>query len=262
MPVFDLRPERGEAIELVSDYSATDDATPLTVDDSQASTGDLTVTFDQRGRPADWKRLKGQKIQVQVTGRSPRPLGTVAHVSGGDGAVSLAIDTVLNRMAVVRRARPQTGTLGALVTYWAHLCGIDAASVQVDARIASVPIAAVGFYDNVWLRLKQFAAATGIEVVGRDNAIVVRPPRPVQLFVDDDLLVSSQWDVDDTTLAQQIEVVYYEPKYVDPGEDTPDFSRSDRPVATADDPFTFPTARGRIINSTPPGYAGGKRGIT
>lgn len=256
MPVFDLTSDAGVVIEQTADYSATDDATPLSVDDTSASTGDLTVSFDDRGRPAAWKRLKGQKVTVQVTGRDPRPLGTVQHVSGGDAGVSLAIDTVLNRLAVTRKAEPYTGTIGGVLGYWAGLCGLDDDDVTVAASIAQAKVSCVGFYDSVWLRIKQFSAALGFEVVSVDNVLVARPPRPVTITIDDDLLVSTQWDVDDTTMTRYLEVVYYEPSQILPGDQTADYSRSTVPQADADDPIALRTSKGHAINKQPPGWTG------
>lgn len=256
MPIFDLIPEHGDVIEVVSDYTATDDATPLSIDSSAASTGDLTVSIDGHARPAAWKRLRGLKVQVQVAGRPARSLGKVSHVSGGDGPVSLVLDTVLNRLAVTRAAKPKTGTLASIFTYWASLCGVAAADVQVDSRVASIQFAAVGFYDSVWTRMKQLCAAVGVEVVSTDNTIVVRPPRPVTLVIDDELLVSTSWDVDDSTLAQQIEVIYYDPQPVVAGDQTADYSRSTKPSPDADDPFELDHTGGRAINTLPPGWVG------
>ncbi len=263
MPVFDLTPERGNPIEFTSDFSATDDCTPLSVDDTSGSTGDLTVSFDGRGRPAIWKRLKGQTLQVQVTGKDPRPLGKVAHVSGGDAVISLAIDTVLNQMSVPRHALPYTGTVGGVVRYWAGLCGLQHDDVRIDAKVTAAKIAAVGFYDNVWLRLKMFTSALGIEVVAIDNVLVVRAPRSVLLTIDDNLLVSSDWDMTEDQLAHSIDITYYEPTEIVAGEMTPDYSRAGISDPTdTDDAYDYRTGSGPAKNTLPPGWLGSKGIVT
>lgn len=258
MPTVDLLFERGLQLTQATDFTFTDDATPLGIDDSSGSTGAMTVNFDRQGmRPALMKQLKGQAVILSLSADEQRAIGKVTHSSGTEAGVGIDIDSVALRLAVARSAKPFTGTLEDAMRYWASLVKIDPAQVQVDASIASKQVALVGFHDNVWLRIKQLVAAVGIEVVIQDDTIVVRPPRAVVISARS--LSATSWDVDDTSMAQTIEVYYYDPQSIVAGDYTADYSRSNVDPANADDAGAGQATANRAANQLPPGYT--KRGV-
>jgi hypothetical protein len=253
MPRLDLEFSRGAALQQVSGFTFVDDATPLGIDDTTGSTGAMTVTLAAgQMRPADAKSLRGQMVTISSTGDDRRTIGKVTHVSGTLDSIGLDIDSISLRLAVKRNAKPFIGRLEDGIIYWAGLCKVDPSSVQVDDAIAGQQIALVGFRDNVWQRIKQLCAAVEIEVVIQDNAIVVRPPRA--LVVDAARVSAKSWDVDDTSLAQIIEVAYYDPRSVVSGDYSPDYSRSNVSADAADDPDGGLVTANRAANQLPPGY--------
>jgi hypothetical protein len=255
VPRFDLDFERGLVLSQVTDFTFTDDATPLAVDDSTGSTGSMSVTFARQDiRPATMKRLKGQGVVLSSVGQDDRYLGRVSHVSGSEQAVSLDIDSVAIRLTVKRDAKPYIGTLEGALIYWAGLVGVPAGNVEVDPDLADQEVRLVGFSDSVWLRIKMLCAATGLEVAVRDDTLVVRRPRPVVLDVA--RVASQSWEVDDTSLAQRIVVAYYDPRNIVSGDVTVDYSRRSVPAGVdADDPDGGTRKANNPSNVLPPGWA-------
>lgn len=250
---LDLDFERGLHLSQATDFSFVDDATPLGIDDSAGSTGSMHVNFDRQNiRPALMKGLKGQGVILSPTEEEERSIGVVSHVSGSNSGVGIDIDSIALRLAVKRNAKPFTGTLAGGLRYWARLVGIPADRVEVEPAIAGQQVALVGFSDNVWLRIKQFCAAVGIEVVVRDNDLVVRRPRPV--VVNAQRLTAKSWEVDDSSLAQIIQVSFYDPQTVVAGDVTPDYSRSNVPSGAADDPGGGLANANGANNQLPPGW--------
>jgi hypothetical protein len=255
VPRFDLDFERGLVLEQVSDFAFTDDATPLAVDDTTGSVGSISVSFARQAmRPATMKGLRGQGVVVSTIGQEDRMLGRVGHVSGSESAVSIEIDSVAIRLTVKRDVKPFVGTLGAALTYWAGLCGVPAGAVEVEDGLDAQQVRLVGFSDSVWLRIKMLCAATGLEVVVRDDSIVVRRPRAVVVAAS--RLSAESWEVDDTSLAQKVTVAYYDPRNIVAGDVTVDFSRSNVPSGeNADDPDGGTRAANLPSNDRPPGWA-------
>lgn len=258
MPRLNFRTERGGLIEHTADLTVTEDSTPLGVEDTSGSTGDLTITFDRLRTPGGtlmaprhWKSLKGQHVSLVLGGGIERPVGIVSHVSGGTSTVSVAVDSIATKLSVTRSVKPHIGRLDTGIKKWAAAVGIPGSSVQVASSLAARQVQLVGFYDSIWLKLKQLAAALEVEVIVRDEAIVVRPPRSDVLELT--TVSDFSWDVDDTTMAQEIDVAYYSPHAYTTGADTPDFSRQNVD-SDPDDPFDIDLVVGNSRNGLPPGY--------
>lgn len=253
MPRLDLELSSVDRTLNVSSFSFTDDATPLGIDDSTGSTGTMNVTLAAGDmRPADAKRLRGRTVTIGIAGQERRAIGKVTHVSGSEEAVGIDIDSVSLQLAVKRKVKPFVGRLEDAMLYWADRCKVPAAAVLVEEAIADQEVALVGFEDSVWLRIKQFCAAVGIEVVVQDNAIVVRRPRST--IVDAARVSARSWDVDDDSMAQIIQVTYYDPRTVVSGDYTADFSRSNVASSDADDPNGGLLVANAPVHALPQGY--------
>lgn len=222
-----LRDYDGNVVRVLpdlSDWSAQEDSTPIDASDTSGSVGGFSIAFAHRLAPHVIKGFVGRRrIRIDDDDYG-LTLGNVAAPSSQDGVSQVTVDNKLARLAVTRTAKPYAGTLGGAIDYYFGLVGIRAeGSFEVDASLASIEVALIGWRDQVWLKVKQLCAAYGMEVaLENDDVIRVRPLRQHVLSLDDDA-ASIQWALDDSQRAQAVEVFYYETRYIAPGDTVLDY---------------------------------------
>lgn len=236
-----------QIVRNVSQWSYTEDSTPLDGSDTSGAAADLTLGFPTRLRPAQVARMGAQPVST-IAGQ---PLGTVDGTGVTDGVASLSVGTRATKLSVIRRAKPFAGSLAGAIGYWVSLTGV-ADGITVDPAIAIRPVTTVGWKANVWLQIKLFCAAQQVEAVLVGGDLIVRPPRIRRLDVRD--ASSAALGVDESMRCRRITVSYYRQDPIEPGDVVLDYSRTNLAGNDPDAQFrnTGGTRRGSAANGDYP----------
>lgn len=206
----------GTLIGAVADWSIVENSTPLDAADTSGAVGTISVTFDQRVTPSATKRMRRKVVTVDDQGQG-QIIGRVDTTTGGSGTRTITGQNQLTLLAVNRTMKPFSGTLAEAMSYYLGLCGItDPDTYFVDETIALANVTLIGTYGNVWLQLKKLCVVAGIEISVVSDKIVIRP---VRQRIGQNYRDSSQsWAIDDSQIASSLQVYYYEPIAVSPGD--------------------------------------------
>lgn len=209
-----------QTVRAVSGWSYDEEATPLDGSDPSGSTGDMSVSFAWRDRPAHVARMGTKDVTMLETGQA---LGTVDGTGVTDKVGSLSLANRAVKLSVVRSAKPWAGTLAGAIAYWCSLAGVTT-GITVDSAIAIRPVVVVGWHANVWLQIKLFCAAQQVEVALVGNQIIVRPPRTRYIGIGN--AASVALTVDDTQRCQRVQVSYYLQQPLLPGDIVFDYANT------------------------------------
>jgi hypothetical protein len=205
----------------ITSYSVTEEATPLTPDDTSGAVGGFTIAFDQQGvAPHQVKAYRRKVLNFDDLGQG-RITGIVETAGSSQGRPQLTVQSRLNLLAAQRTAAPYAGDMLGYLTYVLGLCGItDMTTVYVDPDLAVLPVSVVGWYQPVWTQLKKLASIYHFEIALVSDQIVFRKLRTRIGEQYRDSLVD--WAINDTNLAQHVVVNYYETVTLAPGTSTKD----------------------------------------
>lgn len=185
-----------------SAYSVTEDSTPIDPSDSSGGVGQFTFTVPEND---DSKKSRGETV-VLDDGSQGTTSGKITSASGNGTDATLTADSRLAALMVTRTAQPFSGTLQAAFEYYLGLIGIDN-GIVVDASIASRAVVFPGWGGVVWDYMKKMATAQRIEISLVSNNIVLRVLRGRVAENRRNSVVA--WSLDASSLAQSIEVYYY-----------------------------------------------------
>ena len=200
-------------------FSVSEQATPISSEDTSGSVGTFTTTFPPPERGEDRPTVFGPWV---LSGR-PFVFESVPHgvltglvndvqPSETQGLVTVSGTTVLGPLNVYNvQAKPFSGTLGDAFTYYCGLAGVTGA--VVDAPAAGRKVVFPGWNGELWHHLKMLAAATDTEVTFQGNVPRLRPIRGRTLPVE--WRTDAGGQLSTGSLAQQVEVVSYGSKWVD-----------------------------------------------
>jgi len=213
-----IRVEIGGRTYECEDYSVQEDSTPLSVGDSSGGVGTITLTLVlpdpdiERDDPfwlygPEW--FIGEAVTLTDT-RKGFTLGTVDGCDRDDVSARATI-TCLSRLSELNvfniNAQPFVGTLENAFEYYLELAGITT-DLFVDATIASRSVVFPGFTGELWLRLKQMAAAQDCDISLVSGIILLRPVRERVAERGRDITRSSS--TQSGSLAQTVEVYWYD----------------------------------------------------
>lgn len=195
----------GERI-IATGYSATEDSTPIDPTDTTGGVGQFNVGADEtKSSPLLLRKT------VDITdGSQGTTTGTIRTLASNDGQLTITADSRLNLLTATKQAQPRTGTLGSVFIYYLSLCGITSNYV-VDTTIANIPVIAPGWNAVVWDQLKKLCQAYNVEVSLVSNNIVLRPLRT--RIAENYRNAQQTWTLDNTELAQKIDINYYNSVY-------------------------------------------------
>jgi len=196
----------GEVDPSLSDYSVSEDSTPLIGGDTSGGIGQINASADTTDASAS---TLGTTLTVTDSDRGTIS-GIITTVENNDGAAHFTADSPLGQLVSVVTAQPQKTTLGAAFTYYLALCGITK-NIFVDPLIASRAVIYPGWREEAWTQIKKMCIAERVEVAVIDGIITLRLPRASR--ADSSNLISSSWSFDTTQLAQSIEVFQYNTSY-------------------------------------------------
>lgn len=187
-------------------YSASEDSTPIDPTDTTGGVGQFTVGAAET--PASPLLLR--KVIDINDGSQGVTTGTIRNLSSNDGALTITADSRMNLLTATKQAQPQVGTLGSVFTYYLSLCGI-ASNYVIDPAVASIPVVAPGWNAVVWDQIKKLCQAYNVEVSLVSNNIVLRPLRT--RIAENYRNAQQTWNIDNTELAQKVEINYYSSEY-------------------------------------------------
>jgi hypothetical protein len=188
------------------DYLVVEDATPVDPSDTSGGFGRISVTIPGDG---DIRYLEGKTLKVD-DGTQGTMVGTIRGLDGDeDGGVMLTADSRLYSLNIRRNVPPMSGTLEEVFNLYLEFCGI-VADVYVEESIKNIPVVNIGGDVNILNRLRQMLSAKQVEMSLVSNNIVLRPlrQRALETRTDD----SVAWQLDDTGLAETVEIAYYQPR--------------------------------------------------
>lgn len=202
-----------------TNYTISEQATPISSHDTSGSVGTISLTFPLTGSPDARVSRYGMKVLVNrpflfESGDHGTLTGLVTGVdaSEGAGSVTLTGTTVLGPLNVYNvQAQPFRGTLGDAFAYYCGLAGVTGA--ETEAGLADREVVFPGWGGELWYHLKMMAAAMNAEISFENNRPGLRSIRQGDLSLD--------WSTDrgetltTDNLAQRVEVVSYSPQWVE-----------------------------------------------
>lgn len=201
----------------LTDFNVVEAATPLAAGDSSGQTGTINLTIPARdeylnpNHPVTMYGVPwfvGKSIYLEDT-RKGFTLGRVSSVRGDftSGTVSLTCTSRLGELNVYNvQAMPFVGTLQDAFDKYVELAGITT-DVYVDPEIATEPVVFPGWHGELWVHLKQMAAAMDCDVSLVSGIILLRPIRKREAVRGRDL--ARNVEVGGGNLAQSIIVNQY-----------------------------------------------------
>ena len=205
-----------------TNYSITEDSTPLDGGDSTGSVGTFTITAispDKDLTPnhpiIKWgpQFLSRKTIQVRDSTRG-YTTGYVTSVSADDSAatVTLTCNSRLGHLNAYNiNAKPFVGTLKNAVLYYCSLAG-QTTDILVDDSIASKTVVFPGWSGELWYHLKLLMAGMGVDLSLVSGVIYVRPIRVREAIQYRDTARSISSSSDST--AKSIEIYCYNTKQI------------------------------------------------
>lgn len=177
----------GNSVE-VSDYSVSEDSTPLSGQDTSGGVGTISLTVPihrteqsargpvQRLASLGPGALIGAPVRLADTRRG-LTVGKVISVSRGGGTLRLECQTRLADLSIYNvQAGPHVGTLRSAFEAYLALAGVDT-DIYIDPSIATRAVAFPGWRGELWFHLKQMCQAQGVEIALVSGLILLRPLR-------------------------------------------------------------------------------------
>lgn len=190
----------------IGGYTVTEMASPLDPNDSTGGVGSFTYTVLENERPDGSVMQLGHTADLE-DGTKGTTQGTISGLSGGEGVLTVTADSRLALLLAERQVAPFTGTLGSAFAYYLSVAGITE-RIVIDNAIATIPVVLQGYNGVLWDFLnKQLCPAYRVEISLVSDAVVLRPIR--SRIVTDVRDTQHSWNVANPTLAQTVEVYYY-----------------------------------------------------
>lgn len=194
----------------LSDYSYTEDATPLNPADTGGGVGQFSFSAIENPSGRDGTvLLMGDSVQL-VDGSNGTTTGIVSGVNSADGVASVSADSRLSLLLATRTMRPLNGTVAEAFRAYLALAGITT-GIVVDPVYDTINAPTPGWTGVIWDSLKQLVMAYGGEVSLVSNNIVFRPLRGRMAVNKRN--ISEQWAIAKGQLARSVEVNYYNNRY-------------------------------------------------
>lgn len=196
------------AVEDLSSLSVTEDATPLSPDDS--SGGAMQVKFGVTDYP-DSLDLNGATVEiVDDVADQALVIGKESSLGGDSSVASLTSLSVLSRLNVVKTVDPFHGQMGDYLTNYLAKAGI-VTPLNIGVGISTREVSIAGFNGNLWAKFKELCAVHGIEVSDLGDGVYFRQPRTRTLDVEN--IAGQNWSLAAQSPAQSIEVYNYNSGY-------------------------------------------------
>lgn len=186
-----------------SDYSVAEDSTPVDPSDSTGGVGQISVTVPE----SDRTKLYRNKALILSDGAQGTTTGIIRGLSGDGETATLTADSRLALLNVTRTAKPYKGTLEGAFRYYLGLCGVKD-DIVVEAGISTRQVTFPGWKALVWEKIKQLVSTQQVETSLVGKRIFLRPLRG--RVAQNHRNASESWSHDASSLAQSVELYYYQ----------------------------------------------------
>lgn len=197
----------------VGGYSVTEDATPIEGSDSSGGVGQ--ITFQAVDDPSRFGSMLLLNDTVRLLdGDRGETQGKITELSSNNRSLSVTATSRLGQLVINADASPVNGTLTTAINYYLSLGGITT-GIAIDTSVANIPVIAPAWSGDLWTKIKELCVSTGTEIALVKGNIAVRPIRGRRAFELNN--ISESWSVSNTDMAQRVEIVYYDTKWVASG---------------------------------------------
>lgn len=201
-----VRLKIGGVVYEAEGYTVQEDSTPLSSEDSSGSVGTFSFSIPKTADMKPWMLIDKEVTLVDT--RRGTTVGFVSSVTEDDfNAIQLECLSRLGRLNIYNvQAQPFQGTLRDAFAYYLDLADQDF-DLLVDPQIVNRPVIFQGWSGELWLSLKQMAAAQDCELALVSNVILLRPLRTREAV--DHRNITRARTYGSGQLAKAVEVYYY-----------------------------------------------------
>lgn len=198
------------AASAITDYSVTEEATPMDAADTSGGVGEVTFNAVDDPSRAGSVQLIGTTVELTDSERGVVS-GTITDLNSVDSFITVNAESRLGPAVTTVDADAFNGTFGDAVTYYLGLANVSG-DISVDAGLASQAVVAPGWRDSdLWTKFKELLTVYGAEVVQIGGVITVRPVRSRILTPKN--AASTDWALVENEKAKRVEVYYYNSEY-------------------------------------------------
>lgn len=195
----------------ITEYSVTEDSTPVEASDSSGGTGQ--ITFGAIDDPSRFGSILLLNDTVRLTdGDRGQTEGTINSLTSNDRVMGVTADSRLGRLVVDKKADPVNDTFSNVITYYLSLGGITD-NIAIDTSLSSIPIVAQGWSGDLWTKIKELLVTVGAEISLVRGNVIIRPIRERRAMEINN--VSESWTVANIDLAKDVEINYYNSEWKD-----------------------------------------------
>lgn len=189
----------------ITEYSVSEDSTPVEASDSSGGTGQ--ITFGAIDDPSRFGSVLLLNDTVKLTdGDRGDTEGKINSLTSNDRVLSVTADSRLGRLVVDKRADAIHGTFQDAIMYYLSLGGITT-GIAIDNSLTTKPVIAQGWEGDLWTKIKELLVTVGAEISLVRGNVVIRPVRERRAMEINN--VSESWSVQNIDLAQEVEIYYY-----------------------------------------------------
>lgn len=195
----------------ITEYSVTEDSTPVEASDSSGGTGQ--ITFGAIDDPSMFGSVLLLNDTVKLTdGDRGDTQGTINTLTSNDRVLTVTADSRLGRLVVDKQADPVNDTFANVIAYYLSLGGI-VDDIAIDNSLSAIPVIAQGWEGDLWTKIKELLVTVGAEISLVRGNVVIRPVRERRAMEINN--VSESWTVGNIDLAQEVEINYYDSEWKD-----------------------------------------------
>lgn len=197
----------------ISNYSVTEESTPVEASDSSGGTGQITFSVVEDAARLGSMLLLNDEITL-TDGSRGLTKGTVNSLTSNDSIVSLTADSLLGRLVIDTQAGPVNGTFADAITYYLSLAGITD-NISISSGLSSTPVVAQGWKGDLWTKVKELCVIFGAEISLVRDSVVLRPIRQIRALELNN--GTESWAISNTDLAKNVNINYYDSTYIASG---------------------------------------------
>lgn len=206
----------GGAWTPAASYSVTEHGTPTFAGDSSGGVGSVRIDIPSQARGVDGKRVnpntyKGKTFSIEDS-EYGSVYGTVVGISESGGVTTLDCLPRLTRLNIYNvSAKPFGGTLAGAFNYYLDIAKVPTNERRISSDANNQDVHLPGWNGELWLHLKQLAAAFNYDIQTAGKQIIIEPQRRRVMETIGWVDKQSAWNP--VTKATAVEVYQYNSKW-------------------------------------------------